>query len=60
MEHQVKQLAKLLLDGQDREAKELIQQYQKEDSILAIYEKLITPAMYYIGELWENNEDTWS
>ena len=44
MEHQVKQLAKLLLDGQDREAKELIQQYQKEDSILAIYEKLITPA----------------
>ena len=52
------ELAKLFLEGNDEEALKRIQELMddKNFSYLKLYEEIITPAMYYIGELWEKNQ----
>lgn len=56
MENHYEKLAHLFLDGEEDEAIEFLKSLVKDHPRLYLYEDLITPAMYYIGELWENNE----
>lgn len=49
------QLAHLFLKGNHQDALSFIQQYP-EQNITTVFSKLITPAMYHIGQLWESNE----
>lgn len=51
-------LAQLLLDGDEDEAVEFTEQLLKKFPRAYLYEDIITPAMYYIGELWEKNKIT--
>ncbi|WP_088032900.1 B12-binding domain-containing protein [Evansella clarkii] len=53
-----KQLAGLLLEGRENEVTEQFVKIENNYSRLSLYEDFITPAMYYIGELWEENEIT--
>lgn len=55
MDHHTK-IARLLLEGKENEAIEYIHSIQNPINRLALYEELLTPSMYHIGELWENNE----
>ncbi|MED4533269.1 cobalamin-dependent protein [Metabacillus fastidiosus] len=55
--YDIKQLASFLLDGDSLKVWEYIQK-NKRLSLHEIYENMITPAMRYIGFLWENNEIT--
>jgi MerR family transcriptional regulator, light-induced transcriptional regulator len=51
----VEKLARLFLDGNHAEAMRFIKQ-QPNQSRMVLFRDLFTPAMYLIGELWENNE----
>jgi MerR family transcriptional regulator, light-induced transcriptional regulator len=51
----VEKLARLFLDGNHAEALRFIKQ-QPNQSRMILFRDLFTPAMYLIGELWENNE----
>ncbi|UTR11484.1 cobalamin-dependent protein [Evansella sp. LMS18] len=53
-----KQLAGLLLEGREDGVIEQFKEIENKYSRLSLYEDFITPAMYYIGELWEENEIT--
>ncbi|MDI6402487.1 cobalamin B12-binding domain-containing protein [Balneolaceae bacterium ANBcel3] len=45
-----------LIQGKRKEASEFIQEcVQKGYPILHIYEEIIKPALYHVGEYWENN-----
>ncbi|ARI76651.1 cobalamin B12-binding domain-containing protein [Halobacillus mangrovi] len=56
MKEYQEKLALYFLDGNEEQAlqytKELLERYPR----LYLFEDIITPAMYYIGELWEKNE----
>ncbi|SDJ62095.1 cobalamin B12-binding domain-containing protein [Salimicrobium halophilum] len=58
MEEVYKQLASHLLEGEEKEALELVQQWKEERSLTEVHEDIITPAMYHVGELWQKNEIT--
>ncbi len=49
-------LAHYFLDGDEEKALTYIEDRLLNHPRLYLYEDIITPAMYYIGELWENNE----
>jgi MerR family transcriptional regulator, light-induced transcriptional regulator len=51
----VEKLARLFLDGNHAEALRFIKQ-QPNQSRMVLFRDLFTPAMYFIGDLWENNE----
>lgn len=50
------QLAELFLAGNDAEALEQVRKFLKSNNHKALYDQLLTPAMYHVGELWENND----
>ncbi|MGP1908349.1 cobalamin B12-binding domain-containing protein [Metabacillus sp. JX24] len=50
-------LAGLLLDGNEREAVQLVKDHSHLSRI-ELFEELFTPAMQHVGDLWENNEIT--
>ncbi|MGK7376210.1 cobalamin B12-binding domain-containing protein [Planococcus sp. 1R117A] len=52
------QLAELFLQGEDMEALRHIQSFLGDHSRKELFDELLTPAMYHIGALWENNEIT--
>nr|WP_256522098.1 cobalamin B12-binding domain-containing protein [Halobacillus sp. A5] len=49
-------LAHYFLKGDEEEALVYIEQLLLEYPRLYLYEDIITPAMYFVGELWERNE----
>ncbi|WP_022793923.1 cobalamin B12-binding domain-containing protein [Marinococcus halotolerans] len=49
-------LADMMLDGLDEEAWQEIQKVNKHLALTEIYEDLLTPAMYHVGELWQKNK----
>ncbi|GGF32279.1 hypothetical protein GCM10010954_34360 [Halobacillus andaensis] len=49
-------LAHYFLDGDEDQALIFIEQLLVEHPRLYLYEDIITPAMYHVGELWERNE----
>ncbi|MFC7322027.1 cobalamin B12-binding domain-containing protein [Halobacillus campisalis] len=51
-----KTLARFFLEGDEKGAIEYIENLISEYPRLYLYEDIITPAMYYVGELWENNK----
>lgn len=52
------QLADLFLQGEDMEALRHIRSFLDHNSRKELFDQLLTPAMYHIGALWENNEIT--
>ncbi|ADU30444.1 cobalamin B12-binding domain-containing protein [Evansella cellulosilytica] len=52
------EFAKVLLEGDQWEALKILHAWQECKSRFNIYNELITPAMYTVGELWEKNEIT--
>ncbi|MBY6038276.1 cobalamin-dependent protein [Fictibacillus nanhaiensis] len=48
-------LARLFLEGDHAEAMNFIKQQPNQDKMV-LFRDLFTPAMYLIGDLWENNE----
>lgn len=50
------QLSDLFLQGQEEEALKYVQDFLESHSHEQLYGELLTPAMYRIGELWEQNE----
>lgn len=50
------QLSELFLQGQEEEALKYVQDFLESHSHEQLYGDLLTPAMYRIGELWEQNE----
>ncbi|MBD8070155.1 B12-binding domain-containing protein [Bacillus sp. PS06] len=55
----VRKLAHFLLQGDEINSWNLLSEYQaKGNDLTSIYEVLLTGAMRYIGELWEENEIT--
>ncbi|GGC81825.1 cobalamin-binding protein [Thalassobacillus devorans] len=48
--------AEYLLQGKEGEAVKLVDKLLTEHPRLYLFEDIITPAMYYIGVLWEKNE----
>lgn len=50
------ELAELFLQGNDREALKQVQQFLDTHNRKQLFDQLLTPAMYHIGELWETNE----
>ncbi|WP_163528852.1 cobalamin B12-binding domain-containing protein [Halobacillus ihumii] len=57
MEH-YQQLAHFFLDGDEERALQYIDQVIEAHPKLYLFEDLLTPAMYYIGKLWEQNKIT--
>ncbi|SDX99956.1 MULTISPECIES: cobalamin B12-binding domain-containing protein [Salimicrobium] len=55
MEEVYKQLTGYLLEGEEQEALQLVRKWVDERSLLEVHEEIITPAMYYVGELWQTN-----
>lgn len=55
MKIQPEELANLFLAGEEEKALQAVQQYSQDHSQQDLYFHLLTPAMYRIGELWENN-----
>lgn len=53
---QPEQLAGLFLEGNDAEALVQVRAFLDEHNQKELFAQLLTPAMYHIGELWENNE----
>ncbi|CEG22168.1 B12 binding domain protein [Planococcus massiliensis] len=49
------ELAELFLQGNDREALKQVQQFLDSHNRKKLFDQLLTPAMYHIGELWETN-----
>ncbi|MDT8859579.1 cobalamin-dependent protein [Alkalihalobacillus sp. MEB130] len=59
MDDSSKKLAHAFLDGDIHASWMIVQQHVNEGmNSYYIYEQLLTPAMHYIGELWEKNEIT--
>ncbi|RLL42129.1 cobalamin-binding domain protein [Oceanobacillus piezotolerans] len=59
MTKHVEKLAEQFLAGDDRGAIEYISTFLDRDAgMVELYDSLITPAMYYIGKLWETNRIT--
>ncbi|QHT47558.1 cobalamin-binding domain protein [Bacillus sp. SB49] len=56
MELHHERLAHYFLDGDEEGALQYIRQLLEEHPRAYLYEDILTPAMYYIGELWERNE----
>ncbi len=54
-QHHIK-LAHYLLEGDEEGAMQYIEEQFQKYPRLYVYEDVITPAMYYVGELWEKNE----
>lgn len=54
--HESTQLSDLFLQGQEEEALKYVQDFLESHSYEQLYSELLTPAMYRIGELWEQNE----
>lgn len=55
MDHH-KKIAKFLLEGNDKEALDYIHSVQTPINRIALFNELLTPTMYHIGDLWEHNE----
>jgi methanogenic corrinoid protein MtbC1 len=53
-----REFAGFLLDGNVDEALRIVRESQKVSTSLEVFSSLFTPAMSYIGELWENSEIT--
>ncbi|MCA0984558.1 cobalamin-dependent protein [Halobacillus yeomjeoni] len=51
-------LAHLFLDGEEEKALEYVETLLIDHPQLYLFEDILTPAMYYIGELWEKNKIT--
>ncbi|MBT2571186.1 cobalamin-dependent protein [Planococcus sp. ISL-110] len=49
------ELANLFLAGNEEQALQLVQTYLENHTKDELYQLLLTPAMYWIGELWEKN-----
>lgn len=49
------ELAELFLQGNDREALKQVQYFLECHNRKELFDQLLTPAMYHIGELWETN-----
>ncbi|SFF90826.1 Methanogenic corrinoid protein MtbC1 [Halobacillus alkaliphilus] len=58
MSVQHKQLAQYFLNGDEDGALDYMEELVKVHSKAFLYQEIITPAMYYIGELWEQNKIT--
>ncbi|WP_054636147.1 B12-binding domain-containing protein [Thalassobacillus sp. C254] len=56
MNPQPEKLAQLFLEGKEKQALKYLQELCNDDNKLSLYEDMITPAMYHIGELWELNK----
>jgi methanogenic corrinoid protein MtbC1 len=54
--NEVIQLSNLFLQGEEEEALKFVQNYLESHSYEELNEQLMTPAMYRIGELWEQNQ----
>ncbi|WP_254434125.1 B12-binding domain-containing protein [Halobacillus sp. Marseille-Q1614] len=54
-QHHIK-LAHYFLEGDEEGALEYIEGLFSKYPRLYLYEDIITPAMYHVGELWEKNE----
>ncbi|MDM5318284.1 cobalamin B12-binding domain-containing protein [Fictibacillus sp. b24] len=52
---EAEKLARLFLEGNHAEALRFIKQ-QPDQNRMVLFRDLFTPAMYMIGDLWENNE----
>lgn len=52
---EAEKLARLFLEGNHAEALHFIKQ-QPDQNRMVLFRDLFTPAMYMIGDLWENNE----
>jgi methanogenic corrinoid protein MtbC1 len=52
---EAEKLARLFLEGDHGKALEFVRQ-QPNQNRLFLFQNLFTPAMYLIGDLWENNE----
>lgn len=52
------ELAGLFLQGNDREALKQVQQFLDSHNRRTLFDQLLAPAMYHIGELWETNAIT--
>ncbi|UOQ86435.1 cobalamin B12-binding domain-containing protein [Gracilibacillus salinarum] len=50
------QFAKLLLDGDDNSACDYL--FAQQSDVIDVFADLVTPAMQYIGELWQQNKIT--
>ncbi|RXZ00890.1 cobalamin B12-binding domain-containing protein [Fictibacillus sp. S7] len=57
-QHSPQQFAEFLLNGDQQRATELLRQIAKHTPRYKLYNELLTPAMRYIGELWERNDIT--
>ena len=55
MNNQSKELADLFLAGNEKQALHSVQAYLKNHTKDELYQHVLTPAMYWIGELWEKN-----
>jgi methanogenic corrinoid protein MtbC1 len=53
-----REFAGFILDGNVDEALRIVREGQKDSTSLEVFSSLFTPAMNYIGELWENSEIT--
>lgn len=54
VQHEI--LARYFLQGDEQGAAEYIKTLLEKHPRAYLYEDIITPAMYYVGELWEKNE----
>ncbi|WP_237458572.1 cobalamin B12-binding domain-containing protein [Pontibacillus yanchengensis] len=50
------QMAKYFLEGNEDEALQYLQTAETPFNRLLAFENLLTPTMYHIGDLWENNQ----
>ncbi|RWZ54925.1 cobalamin-binding domain protein [Halobacillus fulvus] len=50
------ELARVFLNGDEDEALDMSRQLLRKYSKAHFYESIVTPAMYYIGELWQQNK----
>ncbi|MGH2317172.1 cobalamin B12-binding domain-containing protein [Planococcus sp. SE5232] len=55
MNSKSKELADLFLAGDEKQAVQLVQTYLENHTKDELYQLVLTPAMYWIGELWEKN-----
>ncbi|PLT29599.1 cobalamin B12-binding domain-containing protein [Peribacillus deserti] len=55
MDDRHKAFARILLEGNVEAALEYIKQYNYFDRF-SIFDHIVTPSLFYIGELWEQNE----
>lgn len=50
------QLSDLFLQGEEEKALIFVQNYLQTETHEQLYDQVVTPAMYRIGELWEQNQ----